>query len=155
MQVGRRVALDVGKVRIGFAVSDPHSILVSPQQAVKRSDSSVAALAESIRELADVVAVYVGLPVNLKSLETESTRDSVAFAADLKQLLDVDVRLVDERFSTKIASQKLASVGKNTKQQRNLIDSEAASVILESAIEFEKRTGEFAGISVSEYRLED
>ena len=77
------------------------------------------------------------------------------FAREIQQRLDIEVRLVDERFSTKIASQKLSTAGKNTKQQRQIIDSEAASVILESAIEFEKRTGQLPGSSVSEYRFED
>lgn len=155
MQTGRRVALDVGKARIGFAVSDQHSILASPQQAELRVESSASAVAARIKELADVVSIYVGLPMNLKAEQTESTRDSIAFANELQSLIDIDVRLIDERFSTKIASQKLFTAGKNSKQQRQIIDSEAASVILESAIEFEKRTGELPGTSVSEYRFED
>ena len=155
MQTGRRVALDVGKARIGFAVSDQHSILASPQQAEPRVEGSASAVAARIQELADVVSIYVGLPVNLKAKSTESTRDCVAFAIELQALVDIDVRLIDERFSTKIASQKLSTAGKNSKQQRQIIDSEAASVILESAIEFEKRTGDLPGTSVSEYRFED
>jgi putative Holliday junction resolvase len=155
MQTGRRVALDVGKARIGVAVSDQHSILASPQQAEPRVKGSASAVAARIRELPDVVSIFVGLPVNLKAESTESTRDCVAFAIELQALIDIDVRLVDERFSTKIASQKLSTAGKNSKQQRLIIDSEAASVILESAIEFEKRTGDLPGTSVSEYRFED
>ena len=155
MQTGRRVALDVGKARIGFAVSDQHSILASPQQAEPRDASSAGAVATRIIQLADVVSIYVGLPVNLKSESTESTRDCVVFAHELQSLVAIEVRLVDERFSTKIASQKLSTAGKNTRQQRQIIDSEAASVILESAIEFEKRTGKMPGISVSEYSIED
>jgi putative Holliday junction resolvase len=155
MQTGRRVALDVGKARIGFAVSDQHSILASPQQAEPRVEGSAIAVAARINELAGVVSIYVGLPVNLKAESTESTRDCVAFANELQSLTEIDVRLVDERFSTKIASQKLSTAGKNTRQQRQIIDSEAASVILESAIEFEKRTGKMPGIIVSEYSIED
>ena len=155
METGRRVALDVGKARIGFAISDTHSILASPQEAEPRTDASAATIVARIKQHSDVVAIYVGLPVNLKSLSTESTKDCVAFARELQQRLDIEVRLVDERFSTKIASQKLSTAGKNTKQQRQIIDSEAASVILESAIEFEKRTGQLPGSSVSEYRFED
>jgi putative Holliday junction resolvase len=155
MQTGRRVALDVGKARIGFAVSDQHAILASPQQAEPRVEGSAIAVAARINELAGVVSIYVGLPVNLKAESTESTRDCVAFANELQSLTEIDVRLVDERFSTKIASQKLSTAGKNTRQQRQIIDSEAASVILESAIEFEKRTGKMPGISVSEYSIED
>lgn len=155
MQTGRRVALDVGKARIGLAISDRHSILASPQEAEPRTETSAAKIVARIKQHSDVVAIYVGLPVNLKSLTTESTKDCVAFAREIQQLLDIEVRLVDERFSTKIASQKLSTAGKNTRQQREIIDSEAASVILESAIEFEKRTGQLPGSSVSEYRFED
>lgn len=155
MQTGRRIALDVGKARIGLAISDPHSILVSPQEAHPRTDTSAAAIVAHIKKHSDVVAIFVGLPVNLKSLSTESTKDCVHFARELQQLIDIEVRLVDERFSTKIASQKLSAAGKNTKQQRQIIDSGAASVILESAIEFEKRSGQLPGMSVSEYRFDD
>lgn len=155
MQTGRRVALDVGKARIGFAVSDQHSILASPQIAEPRGDSSAITVANRIGGLGDVVTIYVGLPKNLKGLATESTRDCIAFAHDLQKVVDIEVRLVDERFTTKIASQKLSTAGKNLKQQRQIIDSEAASVILESAIEFEKSTGVLPGVSILEYEVED
>ena len=154
MQTGRRVALDVGKARIGIAVSDQHSILCSPQPAELRGPASATAIADRIGELGNVSVIYIGLPVNLKGSSTESTHDCVQFAISLQALVEIEVRLVDERFTTKVASQKLSSAGKNTRQQRQVIDSEAASVILEAAIEFEKRTGDFAGISVSEYQLE-
>ena len=154
MRLGRRVAFDVGSVRIGVAASDQHSILTTPLDHIKRTPESSRTCAEQVFRLENVVEVYVGLPINLNSSSTRSTEDALEFARELQALLSVDVRMVDERFSTKIASQSLRSSGMNTREQRGVIDSAAAAVILETALEYEKKTATAPGIKISEYAKE-
>lgn len=151
MRFGRRVALDVGRARIGIAYSDEHAILSTPQPHILRSPSSSQLLANQLNGLENILEIYIGLPLNLKSKETESTSDCIGFARELQLLVKVDVLLIDERFSTKIASQIFHSLGISTKSQRTIIDSAAASVILESALDLEQSSGHQPGIAVSEY----
>jgi putative Holliday junction resolvase len=151
MRLGRRVALDVGSVRIGVAASDEHSILATPLAHIKRNPDGLASCLEQVLKLENVIEVYVGLPLNLDSRTTQSTDDAVEFARALQANLAIDVRLVDERFSTKIASQSLRTKGLDSREQRGVIDSAAAAVILEAALEHEKKTATAPGIKISDY----
>jgi putative Holliday junction resolvase len=151
MRLGRRVALDVGSVRIGVAASDEHSILATPLAHIKRKPDGLASCVDQVLKLENVIEVYVGLPLNLDSRTTQSTDDAVEFARALQANLAIDVRMVDERFSTKIASQSLQSKGLDSREQRGVIDSAAAAVILEAALDHEKKTATAPGIKISEY----
>jgi putative Holliday junction resolvase len=151
MRLGRRVALDVGSVRIGVAASDEHSILATPLAHIKRNPDGLASCLDLVLKIENVIEVYVGLPLNLDSRTTQSTDDAVEFARALQANLAIDVRLVDERFSTKIASQSLRTKGLDSREQRGVIDSAAAAVILEAALEHEKKTATAPGIKISEY----
>jgi putative Holliday junction resolvase len=144
------VAFDVGTARVGIAVSDIHAILASPVDKIDRIDSNAVIQAKQVLEENEAIEAYVGLPVNLKSKNTKSTLNAIDFARGLQELVNIEVRLVDERFSTKVASESLRASGKDSKAQRQYIDSAAAAVILESALEHERRTGQSAGLLVSE-----
>ena len=61
------------------------------------------------------------------------------FATRLAELTSADVRLIDERFSTTSASRALTGAGKSAKKQRPVIDQAAAVVILESALDVDRR----------------
>lgn len=152
MREGCRIAIDVGKARIGVAVSDKHGILASPHLALKRSADSAVNFSEisAIIDEFGCIEGYVGLPLNLKGEDTESTRDAVDFGIGLQNVLNIPLMFIDERMTTKIASIALNSSGKNSRQQRGVIDSAAAAVILESALELERR-GMTVGRAVNEY----
>ncbi|MEN9343170.1 MAG: hypothetical protein RIR24_757 [Actinomycetota bacterium] len=154
MRHGRRFAIDVGAARVGLAVSDANSIVVTPLEHLRRDSKTLSLCLERINELGEVIEIFVGLPLNLKERETASTADAIQFARELQAVVGVDVRLVDERFSTRIASANLRTAGFSAIRQRGLIDSAAAAVILESAITHEKQTGTTAGVKVSDYASE-
>ncbi len=133
-----RIGVDVGSVRVGVAASDPDATLAFPVETVPRGDGAAARVAEIARER-QAVRVFVGLPRTLAGLEGASAADARNFAAQLAELVEADVRLADERFSTTSASRALASAGRNARRQRAVIDQAAAVVILESALDVERR----------------
>jgi putative Holliday junction resolvase len=153
MRTGRRVAFDIGKVRIGVAVSDPHGILATPREFIARSSEAAKTISELLLvcESESCIEVYVGLPTNLKNLATPSTEDAVEIALALQSTTTIPVRLIDERLTTKLASAAMSSFGKNTKSQRGIIDSASAAVILETALQDERSNGSEPGIAVEEY----
>jgi putative Holliday junction resolvase len=59
--------------------------------------------------------------------------------------------MVDERFTTKIASSAMSQAGKSTRHQRAGIDSAAAAIILETALDYERLKEEFAGTPIEEF----
>ena len=150
MERGSRLAIDVGTVRIGLAVSDPDSIVSTPLPALVRSKLLVESLKEILSLISEngVIEVYVGDPLSLSGVETASTQDARQFALQLAELTSVPVRLVDERLTTVTASAKLRLNGKNAKAAKSLIDSASAVEILEQALNVSKQSGRPAGLRV-------
>ncbi|HJD48969.1 MAG TPA: Holliday junction resolvase RuvX [Candidatus Corynebacterium intestinavium] len=138
---GRRLALDVGSVRIGVALSDPDGILASPLETVAATvdGSDVSRVVELIAENF-VVEVVVGLPVALRGNHTASTAAALDFYEDLsEELPDLPIRLVDERMSTMAATQAFQASGVSAKKGRKRIDQAAAVHILQGWLDARRR----------------
>jgi putative Holliday junction resolvase len=136
MKKGRRLAIDVGKVRIGLAVCDIEGILATPLSAIARSipdDDSLKEIA-AIADENQVIEVYVGDPIALSGGTTASTKDARDFAEKLAAWINIPVRLVDERLTTVTASSKLRLSGKDSREAKSLIDSASAVEILEQVL---------------------
>ena len=144
---GRRLGVDVGKVRVGVAVSDPDGILASPLVTVPRdmgaaADSVPADIAELVRLVREheAVQVVVGLPVRLDGSEGIAAIDIRAYADRLARAVGhVPVVLADERMSTVVASRRLAERGIRGKRQRAVVDQAAAVEILQSWLDAQRR----------------
>lgn len=144
-----RLAIDVGKARIGVARSDIDGTMALPVETVIRNDMASRRIIELANEYAAGV-IYVGLPLSLKGTDTASTLDARDFASGLAGKIDCEIRLVDERLSTVTAAQALRSVGHSAKSAKGIIDQAAAVVILEQALTIEKATQEWAGRRIDE-----
>ncbi|MFC9430616.1 Holliday junction resolvase RuvX [Streptomyces sp. NPDC056987] len=150
MRRGRRLAIDVGDARIGVASCDPDGILATPVETVPGRD--VPAAHRRLRQLVEEyepVEVLVGLPRSLNGGEGPAAAKVRVFAQELARgVTPVPVRLVDERMSTVTASQGLRASGVKSKKGRSVIDQVAAVVILQSALEAERVSGNPPGESV-------
>lgn len=144
MRHGVRLGIDVGTVRIGVARSDPHGILASPLETVRRGDGDLDRIVELAREH-EAIDVFVGLPTALSGRVTRSTDDAIAFAAALGARLPGLVRLVDERLTTVTAQSRLRDSGKDARRGRAVIDQAAAAIMLEHALDSERQTGDRPG----------
>jgi putative Holliday junction resolvase len=147
MRTGVRLGVDVGKVRVGIARSDPAGTLAVPVATLSRT----AGLEAAFRALVDEhepVEVVVGLPLSMSGGETASTADARSVAGQLARLAGVPVRLVDERLSTVGAQRSLQAAGRNTKQSRPVIDQAAAVIILQHALDFERTAARPPGVVV-------
>lgn len=141
---GRRLAVDVGSVRIGVASCDPDGLLATPVETVSRSKkdhpgaSDVRRLAALVDEY-EAIEVIVGLPRTLRGTEGRATGVVRSFARVLAEAIDpVPVIFADERFSTVTAQQSLHSSGVDTRRGRSVIDQAAAVAILQSWMERRK-----------------
>ena len=152
MRSGRRLAIDVGKVRIGVAASDFHGILASGLATVKRNESledSITEISKLIQEV-EPIEIYVGLPVSMSGDHSASTKDAIAFARSLENLEVAPIRFIDERLTTVTAANALRQSGRDSKSGRSIIDQIAATIILEQALEIEKNSGNQPGKSIEE-----
>ena len=151
------MAIDVGKVRVGLAISDFHGILASPLTTIAREDLSenIEALICSVDDFEELLEIYVGLPINMKGEMTSSTEDAILVASQISNSTSIPVRLVDERLTTSLANQQLRSLGKSQKDARSTIDQMAAVAILEYAFQIETNGNTAPGISLEEWREEN
>ena len=134
---GRRIAVDVGSVRIGVASSDPDGILATPVETVPRSKER-GPDAPDIRRIVRIVMEYeaveviVGLPQTLRGEPGKAAKLASDFARRLRRVLpDVPVRLADERFTTVTAARALRESGVSARGARPVIDQAAAVAILQ------------------------
>src|SRR5215467_11317515 len=142
---GVRLSVDPGTVRIGVARSDPGGVLATPLTVVRRGKGDLDALA-SLAAAEEAMEIVVGLPRSLSGREGPAASAAKQFAADLAtRVAPLPVRLVDERFTTTTAHEALRASGHDSRARRQTVDSAAAAVLLEAALESERRTGRAPG----------
>lgn len=152
-RAGVRLGLDWGEARIGVAACDPAGTLAYPLTTVAAGAGATAAVVDLVREH-EPLEVILGLPRSLSGREgPAATRIRVA-AEQLRAALaaagvPVAVRLVDERLTTVSAARQLRAAGRRARQQRAVIDSAAATGILEHALAVERAGGTPPGELVS------
>ena len=132
------LGLDVGRATIGLALADEVTRTARALETVRRSGST--ADLQAVRRVADeygVALAVVGLPLNMDGTEGPSARHARAFATQLEAALRIPVMLFDERLSTFEAESRLRERGLSARQQRSVIDAEAAAVILQGWLDAE------------------
>jgi putative Holliday junction resolvase len=147
MRSGRRLGIDVGRARIGVAVSDRDGLLATPVETVRRDDKTDLRRIVELADEYDVLEVVVGLPLSMSGGDTPSTDDARTFAARIAQ--HRPVRMVDERLSTVTAQRGLHQAGRNTKKSRAVIDQAAAVIILQHALDHERASSAPPGATLS------
>jgi putative holliday junction resolvase len=133
---GRILALDVGKRRIGLAVSDPLGITAQGLSTLQRTTIrlDLAYLAEIIVEYSASL-LLVGDPLHMsgdKSRQAQYIRD---FAARLTERTGVPVQFWDERLTTVQAQRVLKESGISIEKRARAVDRLAAVILLESYLD--------------------
>lgn len=126
------MAVDLGLVRTGLAISDELELLASPIGTVTERDLNV--LASKIAEMASehrAGALVVGLPRNMDGSKGESAERAEAFAEQLRTLTGLPVSLWDERLTTVSAIGYLNETNVRGKKRKAIVDTVSATIILE------------------------
>lgn len=134
--MGRIVALDYGRKRTGIAVTDPLQMIANSLTTVASSEVISYLLQYASKENID--AFVVGYPRQMNNEFSESVKYIDPFIVLLgKTFPDKKVHMVDERFTSKIAVQTMIAGGvkKKDRQNKALIDSISATIILQSFLE--------------------
>ncbi len=131
--MGRIIAIDYGKKRTGIAVTDALQIIASGLTTVP-TESLLDFLLDYL-EKEPVELILVGKPKQLDNSPSESEALISSFIEKLtKQVPDIPLKRVDERFTSKMAVQTMLESGLKRKQRRNkaLVDEISATIILQS-----------------------
>lgn len=135
---GVRLAVDVGTVRVGIAVSDPDGILATPVVTLARDTDSAGDLGEIVALVAErgAVEVVVGLPRTLRGRDGSSALAARQYAADLApRIAPVPVVLVDERMTSVTANRILTERRVPGRSRRAVVDQIAAVEILQTRLD--------------------
>ncbi len=134
--MGRILAIDYGRKRVGLAVTDPLQMIANSLTTVHSKD--IWDFLENYFKNEDVECVVVGYPKQMNNQASEAVRFINPFVKKLtKTYPDMEVKLVDERFTSKMAFQTMIDAGlkKKARQNKELVDTISATIILQSYLE--------------------
>ncbi len=132
----RIMAFDYGTKRVGIAVTDPLQIIATSLTTV-HPDRIKEFLTDYLSGEA-VERFVVGMPRQLDGSDSQSAPHVKGFVRRLKRHFPaIDVVTIDERFTSKMASATIAGSGlkKARRQEKGLIDSISAVILLQSYME--------------------
>ena len=125
------VAIDLGEKRVGIAVSDALSISITRLTALPRSNwKQLLRDVDNLIQRFDAQTVVIGLPLRLNGSYGDKALEVQRVAQKFARSLKIPVYLQDERLSSVEAEQNLRADGHKRKQLQELVDGEAAAVIL-------------------------
>lgn len=133
---GRILALDVGRKRIGLALSDPLGVTAQGLETLQRTNirEDLARLAALVREK-DIALFLVGLPLHMSGDESRQAQYVRDFAVKLERETRVPVEYWDERLTTVEAERVLKSSGISIEKRARAVDRLAAVILLESYLD--------------------
>ncbi|MFN3550281.1 MAG: Holliday junction resolvase RuvX [Endomicrobiia bacterium] len=126
------LAIDYGEKKIGLAISDELGLCANPYGVI-RNTKDVFKKIKEISENNKIKKILVGIPYwDKPSKIVDKIKE---FVENLKKEINIEIELFNEFYSTKIAEEKICSIGKKYKKVKNKIDSYAACVILQEYLE--------------------
>jgi putative Holliday junction resolvase len=128
----RILAIDFGLKRTGLAVTDPLQIIATGLTTVDSKE--LISFLKNYFNKERVELIIIGEPKNMDNSDTHATPLVESCIKQLKKNFpDIPVKKVDERFTSKMASQAMIDMGMKKKQRRDkrLVDEIAATILLQ------------------------
>ena len=133
----RLIGLDLGSKRIGVSICDEKQLIATPFKTINRTSNN-----ELINELKIIIAennikgIIIGNPLNMDGSSGRSTQSVKDISNNIKKNIDVPIFLWDERLSTVGAFNLSSQLDVNVAKREKKIDENAATFILQGAIDF-------------------
>ncbi len=135
--MGRILAIDYGQKRAGVAVTDENRIIANGLATLHVKDLMTFLKDYISKEKVD--CIVVGEPHDMKNQASDASRFIEPFVKHLrKQFPELIVDRMDERFTSRMAFETMISAGlkKKARQNKSLVDTISATIILQSYMEF-------------------
>ena len=132
--MSRILGLDIGKKRIGIAMSDAMGIIAQPVETILREpeDKAVEKI-KSICQQNQVKKIVAGLPKHMNNTIGEQAQDCINFTEYLKP--DYEIIFEDERLTSRQAEYILAQTGRKYTKDKQLVDLKSACIILQQYLD--------------------
>jgi|SRR5690606_7953687 len=132
----RIMAFDYGTKRIGIAVTDPMQLIATSLTTVHPEE--IWNFLATYLQQEEVETFVVGKPLQMDGTASQSAQHIVGFMRKLKKTYpNIPIVEIDERFTSKMASQVIAQSGKSKskRQEKGLVDTVSATIILQTYME--------------------
>jgi putative holliday junction resolvase len=132
----RILALDHGTIRVGVAVSDELKIIAQPLEFIPAEP--FAALLERLQQILrekEVELILVGLPRNMDGSYGPASEKVKAFVEALKPVVNLPIKLLDERLTSVQANRLLVQAHVRREQRKRKVDAMAAAILLQSYLD--------------------
>ena len=133
----RYLGLDLGSRTLGVAISDKTGLIASSLKVIRHVEE-YDRLVKDVKELVDsleVDAIVLGFPKNMNNTIGPKGELSLEFKDKLEKAIDIPIYLQDERLSTKSALDTLIKGDVSRKNRKKVVDSLAATIILQSYLD--------------------
>lgn len=130
------LALDFGLKRTGLAISDENAMFAFPLETIP-SEELLKKL-EQLLSTESIFTIVLGFPRRLDSSESHITENVIELKSVLERKFPmITIELIDERFTSKMASDSIhfAGASKKQKKDKSLIDKVSATIILQSYLQ--------------------
>ena len=135
------LALDLGRARIGVAISDELQLLAHPLETIQADEQATPRLTQIIREK-KIDHVVVGIPRQMNGKIGVAATEALRFVEKLRTILPCPVVTWDERLTTVAAHRALRDAGKKTRDTRAYVDQVAAQMILQGYLDRQQALNE-------------
>jgi putative Holliday junction resolvase len=135
------LGIDVGRRRVGLAISDPPATLARPlttltvASAADAVDRVAAEVARLSAEDDGLVAIVVGVPSRLDGSPSDETRTVGEFMAALTARVSLPIVGGDERLTSREAESRLAVGERDWRRRKKKLDAAAAAIILQDYLD--------------------
>lgn len=137
----RYLGLDLGSKTLGIAVSDLTGLIASSYKTIRHNeeyDNLVEEVKKIVAEL-NIEGIVLGFPKNMNNTVGYKGELSLNFKKNLEKVLSIPIYLQDERLTTKSATDVLIMGNVSRKNRKKVVDSVAATIILQSFLDKEGR----------------
>ena len=135
LRLRRRIlGVDLGRARIGVAVSDELGMLAHPVETIPANADATKRIAQIVQEK-NAERVIVGLPRHMNGSVGIGASEALAFADKLRAVITCEVITWDERLTTTAANRALRASGRKTRESRAFVDQVAAQMILQGYLD--------------------
>jgi putative holliday junction resolvase len=134
--MARIMGIDYGTKRVGIAVTDPMKIIASGLTTVNTDEIMNFLTTYLLKE--PIETIVVGVAKNLDNTPTHATAVTERFIEEIRNKFPaIRIQTVDERFTSKMAVQRILASGlkKKARQNKALIDRTSATLILETYLQ--------------------
>jgi putative Holliday junction resolvase len=130
--MNRALGIDLGDARVGVAATDELGMLSHPVETIQVKAGGVLKRILHLAKEKNAGTIVVGMPRNMDGTFGPAAQKAKEFIATLQASTACRVVAWDERLTTVSAQRSLHEAGRNSREQRKVIDQVAAQILLQS-----------------------